>query len=528
MTEPLRLAVLTGTRAEYGLFRPLLAALDAEPGFATSLHRHRRAPRAALRRHRRRDRGRRPPHRGARAAAARRRRRARRRAGRGRRPVGHRRGARRRAARPAHRARRPLRDAGRRLGRPARPRAGRPPARRRALAGRDRRRHAPRRQQDGVAALPRHGRRGAAPRPARRGTGPCLRGRRARRRQRAARAAPEQGRARGRARPAVRAGHGARRPSTPSRSRPAAPPSSTSCSPRSTSGPTSRPCSPCPTPTPATAPWRRRSRTTAQAHADRARAFASLGARRYLSLLAQVDVCLGNSSSGIIEAPALGTPSVDVGARQAGRERAASVLHCEPQAADIAAALQRALSPELQDLAQTCDNPYGDGHAAERIVGVLRRELPLPAPLIKRFHDLPGEAAPAPARRADVFDGRRVLALIPARGGSKGLPGKNVAPLGGRPLIAWTIAAARGCAAVDEVVVSTDDDAIAQRPHGGRRPRALPPPGRPGRRRGAHGRRHRPRPGDAGRQRPPTAGCCSCNPPRRCAPPPTSTRPSPA
>ena len=61
-----------------------------------------------------------------------------------------------------------------------------------------------------------------------------------------------------------------------------------------------------------------------------------------------------------------------------------------------------------------------------------------------------------------MFDDRPVLALIPARGGSKGLPGKNVAPLCGRPLIAWTIAAARECASVDEVVVSTDDDAIAE------------------------------------------------------------------
>ena len=61
-----------------------------------------------------------------------------------------------------------------------------------------------------------------------------------------------------------------------------------------------------------------------------------------------------------------------------------------------------------------------------------------------------------------MFADRPVLALIPARGGSKGLPGKNVAPLGGRPLIAWTIAAARECAHVDAVVVSTDDDAIAR------------------------------------------------------------------
>ncbi|HUK78520.1 MAG TPA: UDP-N-acetylglucosamine 2-epimerase [Thermoleophilia bacterium] len=137
-----------------------------------------------------------------------------------------------------------------------------------------------------------------------------------------------------------------------------------------------------------------------ETHADRAHAFASLGSRRYLSLLAQVDVCLGNSSSGIIEAPALGTPSVDIGARQSGRERAASVLHCEPRAADIAAALQRALSPELLDLAQTCDNPYGDGHAAERIVATLRRVLPLSGPLIKRFHDLPGTTAGPSARAA--------------------------------------------------------------------------------------------------------------------------------
>lgn len=54
----------------------------------------------------------------------------------------------------------------------------------------------------------------------------------------------------------------------------------------------------------------------------------------------------------------------------------------------------------------------------------------------------------------------RTLALIPARGGSKGLPGKNILPVGGRPLIDWTIAAARGSRSVDRVVLSSDDDAI--------------------------------------------------------------------
>jgi CMP-N-acetylneuraminic acid synthetase len=54
-----------------------------------------------------------------------------------------------------------------------------------------------------------------------------------------------------------------------------------------------------------------------------------------------------------------------------------------------------------------------------------------------------------------------VLALIPARGGSKGIPRKNLVPLGGRPLLAWTIDAAQGASSVTRVVVSTDDDEIA-------------------------------------------------------------------
>ena len=59
-----------------------------------------------------------------------------------------------------------------------------------------------------------------------------------------------------------------------------------------------------------------------------------------------------------------------------------------------------------------------------------------------------------------MIGARKVLALIPARGGSKGLPGKNILPVDGRPLIAWSIAAARGARCVDRVVLSSDDDAI--------------------------------------------------------------------
>lgn len=79
----------------------------------------------------------------------------------------------------------------------------------------------------------------------------------------------------------------------------------------------------------------------------------------------------------------------------------------------------------------------------------------------------------------ETRDAPRVLAVIPARGGSKRYPRKNIASLGGKPMIAWSIAAANGARLVTEVVVSTDDDEIASvaRQHGGnvpfRRPDAL-------------------------------------------------------
>lgn len=71
----------------------------------------------------------------------------------------------------------------------------------------------------------------------------------------------------------------------------------------------------------------------------------------------------------------------------------------------------------------------------------------------------------------------RILGLILARGGSKRLPGKNIRPLAGQPLIAWSIAAARACPAIEDVVVSTDDAAIADvaREHGARVPFLRPP-----------------------------------------------------
>lgn len=128
----------------------------------------------------------------------------------------------------------------------------------------------------------------------------------------------------------------------------------------------------------------------AEANSPRAMVLASLGRTRYLSAMAACDVVVGNSSSGIIEAPSFGKPTVDIGDRQAGRARAASVIHSEPERATIASAIEQALSAESQDVAAARVNPYGDGHAAERIVDVLTRSSNLSTR--KHFCDLSCDA----------------------------------------------------------------------------------------------------------------------------------------
>lgn len=116
---------------------------------------------------------------------------------------------------------------------------------------------------------------------------------------------------------------------------------------------------------------------------------ASLGRRAYLSAAALADAVVGNSSSGVIEVPSLGTPVVDIGDRQAGRVRAESVIHCEPETEAIEAAIRRALGPEARELARTAPNPYGDGGTAPRIVAILKERLPGLGDRRKVFHDLP-------------------------------------------------------------------------------------------------------------------------------------------
>jgi UDP-N-acetylglucosamine 2-epimerase (non-hydrolysing)/GDP/UDP-N,N'-diacetylbacillosamine 2-epimerase (hydrolysing) len=99
--------------------------------------------------------------------------------------------------------------------------------------------------------------------------------------------------------------------------------------------------------------------------------FTNLDALTYWSLLAQVELLLGNSSSGIMETASFALPTVNVGIRQKGRERAANVIDVEPTVESILAGIARAKSVEFRKSLEGRINPYGDGHAAERIVGVL-------------------------------------------------------------------------------------------------------------------------------------------------------------
>ena len=112
------------------------------------------------------------------------------------------------------------------------------------------------------------------------------------------------------------------------------------------------------------------------------RVFASLGQVRYLSLMAQVDAVVGNSSSGLYEAPSLGVPTVDIGERQKGRLAAASVIHCGPEPRAIEDAIRRAFEMDASGV----EGPYGDGDSARRIVEVLRAAPARDVLLAKRFH----------------------------------------------------------------------------------------------------------------------------------------------
>ncbi|HTW47662.1 MAG TPA: UDP-N-acetylglucosamine 2-epimerase [Acidobacteriaceae bacterium] len=120
-----------------------------------------------------------------------------------------------------------------------------------------------------------------------------------------------------------------------------------------------------------------------------ARLFVNLDAIAWWSLLREAQAMIGNSSSGIMETASFALPTVNIGIRQKGRERARNVLDTEPDAAAILARVAEACSPAFRASLAGMENPYGDGHAAERIVGVLTSAPLGPQLLVKRAMPLP-------------------------------------------------------------------------------------------------------------------------------------------
>lgn len=123
-------------------------------------------------------------------------------------------------------------------------------------------------------------------------------------------------------------------------------------------------------------------------HAN-AHVFASLGQLRYLSCLAHVDGVVGNSSSGLIEAPSLKKGTVNIGDRQRGRLQAGSVINSLPDRQSISTALTQLYRDDFRVKLSHARNPYGDGGASERILQTFKT-IALNDLLKKRFYSVPG------------------------------------------------------------------------------------------------------------------------------------------
>ena len=119
-------------------------------------------------------------------------------------------------------------------------------------------------------------------------------------------------------------------------------------------------------------------------------AVTSLGVRRYLSAVRNSVVVIGNSSSGIIEAPCLSVPTVNIGDRQKGRLMPDSVISCKAEKDEIIRTMKKAMSPEFHESMKNMENPYGDGMTSERIVTILKKwfEKNGRVEIEKRFYDL--------------------------------------------------------------------------------------------------------------------------------------------
>lgn len=123
----------------------------------------------------------------------------------------------------------------------------------------------------------------------------------------------------------------------------------------------------------------------ARSNADRVLAIKSLGQMRYLSAVKHAAAVIGNSSSGIIEVPSFDVATIDIGMRQKGRLAAKSVIHCEPNKKSIVEAISVGINKRYKSDNETVCNPYGQGDASGQIITLLKNLNLNP---FKSFYDL--------------------------------------------------------------------------------------------------------------------------------------------
>ena len=120
---------------------------------------------------------------------------------------------------------------------------------------------------------------------------------------------------------------------------------------------------------------------------ERSISFTSMGSLNYLSTLQYIDGVIGNSSSGLAEAPTFKIGTINIGDRQKGRLKAESVIDCNPDQESITKAIEKLNSKEFQKKLKTVQNPYGDGNATEKIMNILKT-YPIPKELKKAFYNI--------------------------------------------------------------------------------------------------------------------------------------------
>ncbi len=120
---------------------------------------------------------------------------------------------------------------------------------------------------------------------------------------------------------------------------------------------------------------------------ERSISFTSMGRLKYLSTLQFVDGVIGNSSSGLTEAPTFKVGTVNIGHRQKGRLKAKSVIDCKPTKESVKNAIKSLYSEDFQKILTTAENPYGVGDAIEKIMEILKKTK-IPDELKKEFYNL--------------------------------------------------------------------------------------------------------------------------------------------